>query len=238
MNLYLDGRLADARKHLEAARIEAATAPRPGVQMIALTYLSLVEHDVGDPAAADELALEAARMVDAHEVVDYPILAPLHVVSAAAFARIGDRERAERDMAEAARLAALYGRSVVPALTALIGARLRLSWGEVDAARGLLREAHACLNACTDAGALRERFAALDARIRPRGSRQDLPDALTTSEVAVLRLMATDLSLGEIAARLFVSINTIKTHTRHIYQKLQAPSRAAAVERGRALDLV
>jgi LuxR family maltose regulon positive regulatory protein len=54
----------------------------------------------------------------------------------------------------------------------------------------------------------------------------------------VLRLLATDLSLGEIAARLFVSINTIKTHTRHIYQKLRSPSRRAAVDRGRALDLI
>jgi LuxR family maltose regulon positive regulatory protein len=61
---------------------------------------------------------------------------------------------------------------------------------------------------------------------------------LTASEIAVLRLLATDLSLGEIAARLFVSINTIKTHTRHIYQKLQAPSRRAAVDQGRRLDLI
>ncbi len=238
MNLYLAGHLAEARTHLEAARVESTTAPRTMAEMLSLTYLSLVEHDVGDPAAADELALEAARLMDAADVVDYPVLAPLYVVSASAFARSGDRERAEHDLAEGARLAAIYGRSIIPALTMLLSARLRLSWGDVDACRVLLREAHGSLEACADAGVLREVFAGLDARTRPRGTRASVPEALTTSEVAVLRLLATDLSLGEIAARLFVSINTIKTHTRHIYRKLKSPSRSAAVERGRSLDLI
>jgi LuxR family maltose regulon positive regulatory protein len=238
VNLYLVGRLTEARAQLEVARVEATTAPRPAVEMIALAFLSLVEHDVGDPSSADELALEARRLAEGSDVVDYPLLAPLHVVSAAAFARRGERDRAEDELGEAARLAASYGPSLIPALTALLAARLRLSWGEVESCRALLREAHACLNACTDVGALREVFVALDARSRARGSRHDGPEALTSSEVAVLRLLATDLSLGEVAARLFVSINTIKTHTRHIYQKLAVPSRAAAVERARALDLI
>jgi LuxR family maltose regulon positive regulatory protein len=160
------------------------------------------------------------------------------VVSAAVYARAGDVQRAEHDLAEAARLAAIYGSSILPAHTALLAAKLRLSWGDVASCRELLREAHASLNACTDTGVLREEFATLDARTRPRAARQDLPESLTASEVAVLRLLATDLSLGEIAARLFVSINTIKTHTRHIYQKLRVPSRRAAVERGRAVDLI
>jgi LuxR family maltose regulon positive regulatory protein len=236
--LYFSGQRHEARMHLEHARIEASTAPRPGVELLALTFLSLVEHDVGDPAEADALAVEARRLMDVYEVVDYPILAPLFVVSAAALGRRGERERAEHDLAEAARLSAVYGRSLIPALTSLHAAKLRLSWGDVAACQAHLREAHASLNACSDTGVLREEFAALDARTRPRASHRDLPEALTASEIAVLRLLATDLSLGEVAARLFVSINTIKTHTRHIYQKLEAPSRRAAVERGRALGLI
>jgi len=235
---YLAGHNTEARTTLEDARVESSTAPRPGVEMLADTFLSLVEHDVGDPAAADALAVDARRLMEHGEVVDYPLFAPLYVVSAAAYARSSDRERAEAALEEAARLAAPYGRSIIPALTALQAAKLRLSWGDLAGCRILLREAHACLNACTDPGMLRREFEALDARTRPRAARQDLPEDLTASEVAVLRLLATDLSLGEIAARLFVSINTIKTHTRHIYQKLHAPSRRSAVDRGRALDLI
>ncbi|HXJ64614.1 MAG TPA: LuxR C-terminal-related transcriptional regulator [Actinomycetota bacterium] len=238
LNLYLDGQRAEARHQLERARAEASTAPRPGAQIMAIAYLSLIEHDVGDPAEADALALEARQLLDVHDIVDYPILAPLFVLSAAALARRGERERAELELAEANRLASAYGRSMVPALASLLAARLRLSWGDAAGCQAHLRDAHASLNACSDTGVLREEFAALDARTRSRAPRQDLPDALTASEIAVLRLLATDLSLGEVAARLFVSINTIKTHTRHIYQKLRAPSRRAAVERGRELGLI
>jgi LuxR family maltose regulon positive regulatory protein len=175
--------------------------------------------------------------MDEYDVVDYPVLAPLHMAAAAAMLR-SDPEGAEREAEEAMRLAAPYGRSIVPAQTALLGARLRLAIGDLAGCRELLRQAQTSLMVCSDAGALRQEFASLDARTRPRAPRQDLPEALTASEIAVLRLLATDLSLGEIAARLFVSINTIKTHTRHIYQKLQAPSRRAAVDQGRRLDLI
>jgi LuxR family maltose regulon positive regulatory protein len=237
INLYLAGQLAEARTHLEAARVQSATAPRPAVEMLALTFLSLVEHDVGDPVLGDELAAEGRRLMDEYDVVDYPVLAPLHMAAAAAMLR-SDPEGAEREAEEAMRLAAPYGRSIVPAQTALLGARLRLAIGDLAGCRELLRQAQTSLMVCSDAGALRQEFASLDARTRPRAPRQDLPEALTASEIAVLRLLATDLSLGEIAARLFVSINTIKTHTRHIYQKLQAPSRRAAVDQGRRLDLI
>ncbi len=237
MNLYLAGQLAEGRTHLEAARVQSATAPRPAVEMLALTYLSLVEHDVGDPVVGDELAIEGRRLMDEYDVVDYPVLAPLHMATAAALLST-DPEGAEREAEEAMRLAAPYGRSIIPAQTALLGARLRLAMGDLTRCRELLREAHTSLNVCSDAGALWQEFASLDSRTRPRAPRQDLPEALTASEIAVLRLLATDLSLGEIAARLFVSINTIKTHTRHIYQKLQVPSRRAAVDQGRRLDLI
>jgi LuxR family maltose regulon positive regulatory protein len=238
VNLYLAGQLTDARKYLELARVESATAHRPAVQLMALAYLSLVEHAVGDPAAADELATDARRLMDEYDVVDYPPLAPLHMVSAALHAKRGDPVAAEAEIAEGRRLAAGYGRSTVPALTNLLGARIRLSLGDLAGCRELLREAHISLDGCTDPGSLRTEFEALDARTRPRAIRHDLPEALTASETSVLRLLATDLSLGEIAARLYVSINTIKTHTRHIYQKLRAPSRRAAVEAGRRLDLI
>jgi hypothetical protein len=49
--------------------------------------------------------------------------------------------------------------------------------------------------------------------------------------------LATDLAAPEIASELFVSVNTIRTHIRHIYAKLGAHCRAEAIERARALGL-
>ena len=55
------------------------------------------------------------------------------------------------------------------------------------------------------------------------------PDDLTAREVEILRLIATGLSNGEIAAALVVSGATVKTHVNHIFAKTGARDRAQAV---------
>ena len=65
-----------------------------------------------------------------------------------------------------------------------------------------------------------------------------LPEPLTESEVRVLRLLATDLSKREIGNELYVSVNTVKTHVKHLYAKLDVQTRREAVERARALGLL
>ena len=62
---------------------------------------------------------------------------------------------------------------------------------------------------------------------RPRRSAGTEP--LSEREVEVLRLLATDLTGPEIAQRLFMSVNTFRTHTRHIFTKLDVNTRRAAV---------
>jgi LuxR family maltose regulon positive regulatory protein len=64
------------------------------------------------------------------------------------------------------------------------------------------------------------------------------PSELSPRERDVLRLLASDLSLHEIARELFVSYNTIKTQTRSIYRKLVVSSRAEAVARSRNEDSI
>jgi LuxR family maltose regulon positive regulatory protein len=54
----------------------------------------------------------------------------------------------------------------------------------------------------------------------------------------VLRMLPGEASLREIAATLYLSLNTIKTHSRSIYRKLGAASREEAVARGRELGLL
>jgi len=65
------------------------------------------------------------------------------------------------------------------------------------------------------------------------------PEPLTGSEARVLRYLATTrLAVPEIARELSVSVNTVRTHMRHIYAKLGAHQRSEAVERARALGLL
>lgn len=63
-------------------------------------------------------------------------------------------------------------------------------------------------------------------------------DELSPTERRVLRYLPTHLSRPAIARELFVSVNTVNTHVRNIYSKLDAKSRAEAVERARQLRLI
>ena len=63
-------------------------------------------------------------------------------------------------------------------------------------------------------------------------------EELTPKELEVLRLLATRLSRREIGARLYVSLNTVKTHQRAVYRKLRVEHRSAAVSRARELGLL
>jgi LuxR family transcriptional regulator, maltose regulon positive regulatory protein len=63
-------------------------------------------------------------------------------------------------------------------------------------------------------------------------------EPLTVSETRVLRYLPTHMAAPEIAAELFLSANTVKTHLRHLYRKLGAHSRREAVQRARAIGLL
>ena len=63
-------------------------------------------------------------------------------------------------------------------------------------------------------------------------------EPLSEREVQVLRLLATTLTGPQIAGQLFMSINTFRTHTRHIFTKLGINTRRAAVARAAEQDLL
>ena len=65
-----------------------------------------------------------------------------------------------------------------------------------------------------------------------------LLEPLTERELAVLRFLPTMMSNGEIASEMFVSVNTVKTHLKHVYRKLDVTDRREAVRRGRELHLL
>jgi len=64
------------------------------------------------------------------------------------------------------------------------------------------------------------------------------PESLSERELQVLRLLDTDLSGPQIARELFVSHNTLRTHTKHIFTKLEVTTRRAAVRRARERGLI
>jgi LuxR family maltose regulon positive regulatory protein len=68
--------------------------------------------------------------------------------------------------------------------------------------------------------------------------RSALPDQLSERELEVLRLLGSELTGPEIARQLFVSLNTLRTHTKRIFTKLDVNSRSAAIRRGRELGLI
>ncbi|MCM3885422.1 LuxR C-terminal-related transcriptional regulator [Frankia sp. R82] len=63
-------------------------------------------------------------------------------------------------------------------------------------------------------------------------------DRLSDRELAVLSYLPTMLTTAEIAAELYVSVNTVKTHLKSIYRKLDVPRRRDAVHRARELHLL
>ena len=61
---------------------------------------------------------------------------------------------------------------------------------------------------------------------------------MSERELRVLRLIAAGLSNQEIASELVVSVNTVKTHIKRIYDQLGVHSRVTAIERARQLQLL
>lgn len=80
------------------------------------------------------------------------------------------------------------------------------------------------------------------ARMGPHGVHTQEPalllEPLTERELAVLAELPTMSSNEEIAARFYVSVNTIKSHLKHLYRKLEVGNRREAVRRGRDLGLI
>src|SRR6185312_1380987 len=73
---------------------------------------------------------------------------------------------------------------------------------------------------------------------RPSGDAGPMREELSPAELRIVRYLPSNLKAPEIAAELFVSPNTVRTHLRHIYAKLDAHSRSEAVVRARELGLL
>jgi len=119
-------------------------------------------------------------------------------------------------------------------LICVVLGEINLEHGGLDEADRWATRAEAQLRTSRDAGMLRGRVA----RLRQAVEELRMADPLTSAERRVLDLLPTQLSAPQIAARLFVSGNTVKTHMSHLYTKLEVTTRTGAVERARELGLL
>jgi LuxR family maltose regulon positive regulatory protein len=104
----------------------------------------------------------------------------------------------------------------------------------------LLREAEHSGVGGDHARRLMSLIAAREAGTHDAGQRLVPPsgEPLTERELQVLRLLDSELSGPQIARELFVSQNTLRSHTKHIYTKLEVTNRLAAVRRARERGLM
>jgi LuxR family maltose regulon positive regulatory protein len=75
-------------------------------------------------------------------------------------------------------------------------------------------------------------------RVHVRGPAELVLDPITERRLEVLKLLDSNLSNRQIAERLFVSLATVKTHTKHVYRKLGVRARHQAIAQARELRLL
>jgi LuxR family maltose regulon positive regulatory protein len=153
----------------------------------------------------------------------------------------GRREDARTALARTHRLRPLLDHGL-PWLTVEVGlelVRAHLALGEAAAASTVLSETERVIELRPDLGVL-----VLDAQeLRTRVAATEGPTgawamSLTAAELRLLPYLATHLTFPEIASRLFISRNTVKTEAVSIYRKLTASSRSEAVERAIEVGLL
>jgi ATP/maltotriose-dependent transcriptional regulator MalT len=119
--------------------------------------------------------------------------------------------------------------------------RVRLRRGRLGEAAATLRTVREALGELSDSGAapaLADEVERELEQAKGRASSGEVLEPPSEAETAVLRLLASDLSTREIGERLFLSPNTIRSHTRALYHKLRVHSRTDAIARATALGLL
>ena len=211
------------------------------IVILAQAHLALLAANQGAWDEAGERARAAQTHVEERGLGDYSTSALAHVAMARVALREARPEDARAALTHAHRLRPLldYG---LPWLTIQVGLELiraHLALAEASAARTILAETERVLEVrphmgslIEDATDLRDRLAATS------GSDGAWAMTLTGAELRLLPYLATHLMFPEIASRLFISRNTVKTEAVSIYRKLGVSSRSEAIERAVEVGLL
>jgi LuxR family maltose regulon positive regulatory protein len=243
--LWWSGETAEAKKLLEAATRTAQAARIPVNVVYALGVRAAIALEEQDEPVAQTLVDEAMELMRQAELEEHPWVSLAHVTHGSLLARHGDVPKGalevERGLALGERLQAWQ----VIAHACLALAEVRQRQHEASDARRLLSRARELLASLPDPGDGLERVARAEKTLRLRTGRDGGGQTagapyweLSERELEVLRLLPSQLSQREIAAQLYVSFNTVRTHTRVIFRKLGVNSRDEAVARARELGLL
>jgi LuxR family transcriptional regulator, maltose regulon positive regulatory protein len=243
VTLYWSGNQLEAKEALgEAAELARRAGNKLGA-IYALGYLAFLHAELGELDEADALTAEAASLADDPGRAEHFVTMMVHLVRGKLYRERGQAAEAEEAIARAAELSRRGAGLLEIAWAQLTLAQVRHGRGEAREAGALLREARHLAETCPDPGALGEMLSAAekDLRVVPRtqARRSFSPgEDISDRELDVLRLMPTRLSQREIGSSLYVSLNTVKTHTKSIFRKLGVSSREEAVTRARELGLL
>ncbi len=220
----------EARAALDIAVGRSRAEQRLTAHVLALVSFAIVEADVGTASAARAAAGLALDTAESYGLPGYHGIAPAFAVAA----------RTATDP-EVARSHALHAIELARRGTTSLGlAYVLTSCGDTLLDLGdshgetLLAEAGEVIDRCVDPGIAVRHLSRAVARHRissePLERTSTLVEQLTDRELAVLRLLPTELSQREIAVELYVSPNTVKTHTSAIYRKLGVSDRKSAIQ--------
>ena len=239
--LYFAGELDGARSAASRALEHPdATRRAPGAA-VAHAVLALVAADRGRLASARDHA-EAARALVGRITSSRSWLGSTAAEAlGAVLAAAGDLAGAEREFSYAERFLEDEVATVPHARLLIRLAGVRCRRGRLDDADDTLRRACEELAELGDCGAVplfADQVASEIEQARREAGNGRLLGLPSEAELAVLRLLATDLSAREIGAQLFLSPNTVRSHIRSIYRKLAVGSREDAVARADTMGLV
>ncbi len=239
--LYFAGELDEAW----ATAIRAVEHPdaerRPPGHAAARSTLALVAADRGRLRAARTHAEKARAIVGKVGTSRSWIGASAAVAIGAVLAGEGIHAAAERELAYAERVFEDEVATVHHAWVLALLAGVRCRRGRLDAAEAALLLARGEVAELADPGSVRLLVEDVQRRLQEARSQAldgavlELPSA---AELAVLRLLSSDLSVRQIGGELYLSPNTIRSHTRALYRKLGVNSRTEAVARANALGLL
>jgi LuxR family transcriptional regulator, maltose regulon positive regulatory protein len=239
--LFFAGELDEARR-VAVQVVERPDAPEdPGGYVGSLGLLALIDAEQGRTESAEAWARQAIAFARQRFQADSWVASPAHLGLALACAATGRLDEAEREALRGERLRRSPQPTVGHAHALLVLAQVRVARSRLARAASALELAHRAIAEFPDPGRLPAIAATIEhdlAATRARVGNGDPIEQPSPAELAVLRGLAAGLSRREIGDQLYISLNTVKTHTRELYRKLGATSQAEAVARAEALGLV
>jgi LuxR family maltose regulon positive regulatory protein len=239
--LFFAGDLDQAQR-VALQAVERPDAPNvPDGLVGSLGVLALVDAERGRSESAEAWASQAIGFARTRFLADSWIASLAHLGLASALITAGRLDEAEREALRGERLRRSAQPTVGHAHALLVLAQVRVARSRLASAARVLKRAQRGIAGFPDPGRLPAIAASIERDLTiaaANAGNGHLVEEPSPAELAVLRYLATGLSRRDIAGRLYISLNTVKSHTRELYRKLGASSRADAVARADALGLL